>query len=82
MSGRSPEVCVISCRTVMFSFPSFVNSGMYFRTKSSRFTWPRSTSSIIAGVQATTFVSEAASKIVSSVIGSTAGTTARLPKAL
>ena len=33
----------------------------------------------IAGVAATTFVSEAASKMVSSVMGSTAGTRARLP---
>ena len=37
---------------------------------------------MIAGVQARTFVSEAASKIVSSVIGSVAGTRERFPYAL
>ncbi len=40
---------------------------------------PCSKSFISAGVVATTFVSEAMSKIVSSVIGSRAGTIARSP---
>jgi len=42
---------------------------------------PRSISSQIDGVVATTFVSDAASKIVSTVIDSTFGTSARLPYA-
>jgi hypothetical protein len=43
---------------------------------------PCSTSIITAGVVATTFVSDARSKIVSSVIASRDGTTARSPYAL
>jgi hypothetical protein len=42
---------------------------------------PASTSCITLVVVATTFVSEATSKIVSAVIGSGAGCTARRPKA-
>jgi hypothetical protein len=42
---------------------------------------PRAISSQIDGVVATTFVSDAASKIVSYVIRSVCGTTARLPHA-
>ena len=75
MSGRNPEVCVINWRTVTASFPSPVNSGMILRTRSSKLHLPALHQHMTAGVQATTFVNDAASKIVSSVIVSVAGTT-------
>ena len=72
-------MCVRRSRTVTRSFPYFAKSGMNAATGSVSRTFPSSTSIITAGVVATTFVSDATSKIVSSVIGSRAGTTARSP---
>jgi len=58
---RNPDVCVSRCRTVMCSVPALLNSGTYRTTGVSSATLPRSTSSISAGVVATTLVSEARS---------------------
>jgi hypothetical protein len=57
------------------------NSGRYFVTGSSIRILPCSKSFITEGVVATTLVSEAASKMVSSVIGSRSGSSARDPYA-
>ena len=63
----------------MRSLPYLPNSGMNDATGSLSRIWPFSTSIITAVVVATTLVSDARSKIVSSVIGSRSGTSARLP---
>ncbi len=65
----------------MSPLPCFANSGMKAATRSFSRIFPSSTSFITLGVVATTLVSDARSKIVSSVMGSTAGSTARRPKA-
>ncbi len=74
-------MCVIRSRTVMRSLPYFANSGMNDATGSVRRMRPCSTSIITDGVVATTLVSDARSKIVSMVIGSADGCTARWPYA-
>ena len=55
------------------------NSGMYWVTLSFSRNLPSSNSFMSDGVVATTLVSEAQSKIVSTVIASSFGTIARLP---
>ena len=66
---------------VMSPLPCFANSGMNVATRSFSRIVPSSTSFMTLGVVATTLVSDARSKIVSSVIGSSTGSTARCPKA-
>ena len=61
----------------MPAFPYFPNSGMNVATGSFNRIRPSSISFITLVVVATTLVSEATSKIVSSVIASAAGATAR-----
>ena len=61
--------------------PKRSKPGTHAATGSVRRTVPSSTSCMIAVVVATTLVSEARSKTVSSDIGSDSGTTARRPKA-
>ena len=80
-SGRRPETCASNCPTVMRSLPRRAKAGRYSATGARSRTRPSSTSIITAVVVATTFVSEARSKIVSTVIGSLAGSTARRPNA-
>ena len=64
------------------SLPYLPNSGMNFATGSTSLMRPSSTSIITAVEVATTLVSEARSKIVSAVIASRVGTSARSPQAL
>ena len=63
-------------------FPFALNAGQYLATGSSSLILPASTSCNIAVVVATTFVSEARSKIVSVVITTFSGLRERYPKAL
>ena len=65
----------------MSPLPYRSNPGMYVATRSFRRILPSSTSIITVVVVATTLVSDARSKIVSSVIGSDEGSTARCPNA-
>ena len=62
-----------------FSLPLAENSGMCVAIGSESRSFPSSTSRMIAVAVATGFVSEARSKTVSVVIGSSAGRTARRP---
>ena len=62
---------------VTASLPCRSNPGRKRATRSRRRMAPSSTSAITLGVVAITFVSEARSKIVSTVIGSRAGRTDR-----
>ncbi len=72
-------MCVSRSRTVTRLLPYFANSGMNVATGSVSRMRPSSTSIMTAGVVATTFVSDARSKIVSRVIGSGEGSIARRP---
>ena len=78
-SGRRPDVCVMRCRIVMSVLPCRSKPGTNVDTRSLSLMRPSSTSFITLVVVATTLVSDARSKIVSSVIGSGAGSTARRP---
>jgi hypothetical protein len=66
----------------MSALPYLSKPGMNVDTRSFRRSLPRSISIITLVVVATTFVSDARSKIVSIDIASTVGTSARLPNAL
>ena len=81
--AASPARCVRSSSIVTWSRapPPDANSGMNFATRSWSRIFPSSTSVMTLVAVATTFVSDAMSKTVSTVIGSTAGATARLPYA-
>ncbi len=68
---RNPDVCVNRCRTVIAPVPGLLNSGTYRTTGESKSTRPRSTSSMSAGVVATTLVSEARSHNVLSRLTTT-----------
>ncbi len=76
-SGRNPETCVSKWRIVMFPLPYRSKPGMKAATRSSSAIFPSSMRIITLVVVATTFVSDARSKMVSSVISSGEGTTAR-----
>ena len=75
-------MCNRHCSTVTPALPLAANSGQCFATGSVTLSLPRSTSSSTHVAVVTGFVSEAMSKIVSAVIGSAAGATARRPNAL
>ena len=77
-SGRKPEKCVIRLRTVISLLPPW-NSGRYSVTRSLSRTLPSSNSFISEDVVAIALVSEAQSKMVSAVIGSSRGIIARRP---
>ncbi len=72
-------MCISNCSIVIESRPSPFNSGMNFTTGSLRRTSPRSIRIIMLVAVATIFVRLARSKIVSTVIGSRCGSTARAP---
>ena len=75
-------MCSRHCSTVTSALPLAAKAGQCFATGSVTLNLPRSTSSITQVAVVIGFVSEARSKIVSGVIGSAAGATARRPNAL
>ena len=79
--ARRPETCVSSCSTVTLCLPCRSKPGRYRATGARSRMRPSSTSIMTAVAVATTLVSDARSKIVSTVIGSGCGTTARRPNA-
>jgi hypothetical protein len=66
---------------VTASFPFAPKRGKYLHMGSDSSNWPLSANSIIAGAVATTFVSEARSKTVSSFMRRFRGTTCAQPNA-
>ena len=69
-SGRKPDTWVSRCSIVIRSFPWLANSGTWVTTRSASLSRPSSTRIMTLVVVATALVSDARSKIVSSVIAS------------